>query len=95
MEMNKTGQNREKKADHQIIKKDEQRCVDDSNCCRRYHHVPQKASTCSRLTPRGIGHLPAGSSHHRGGVTICDTGNFFHSPQHSREVLFIMVCQLL
>ena len=43
-------------------------------------------------TPCGIGVLPSGSTSHRGGVNICDIGNFFHSPQGSGEVVFIVVC---
>jgi hypothetical protein len=61
MEMNKTGQNCEEKADHQVIEKNEQRRVNDSNCCRRCNHVPQKAFTHSlpdlswhRLWPRSF-----------------------------------------
>jgi hypothetical protein len=97
MEMNKTGQNCEEKADHQVIEKNEQRRVNDSNCCRRcnlvasesLHPFSPRPLVASALALRVIS-----SSHHRGGVTICDTGNFFHSPQYSREVFLIMVCQL-
>jgi hypothetical protein len=35
------------------------------------------------------------STRHRGGVNICVSGNFFHSPQDSGEVVFIVVRQLL
>jgi hypothetical protein len=31
----------------------------------------------------------------RGGVKICDAGNFFHSPQNSGEVVSVVVCQFL
>ena len=43
MKMNETGQNCEKKADRQIIEEYEQRCVNDSNCCRRWDQVSQKS----------------------------------------------------
>jgi hypothetical protein len=43
MKMNETGQNCEKKADRQIIEEYEQRCVNDSNCCRRWNQVSQKS----------------------------------------------------
>ena len=43
MKMNETGQNCEKKADRQIIEEHEQRCVNDSNCCRRCDQVSQKS----------------------------------------------------
>jgi hypothetical protein len=95
MEMNETRQNCEEKPDRQIIRKNEQRCVNDSDCCRRCDQVSQKASSHFLPTPGDIGILPSGSIRHRGGVNICDTGNFFHSPQDSGEVVSIVVCQLL
>src|SRR5450755_2419230 len=45
MEMNEAGQNCEEESDGQIIEKTEQRCVNDSHCCRRCGQVSQKASS--------------------------------------------------
>src|SRR3954467_12451336 len=50
MDVNKAGQNREEKANRQIIEKDEQRCVDDSGCCRGLDQVSQRASAISSAT---------------------------------------------
>ena len=96
MEVNKTGQNCEEKADRQIIEKNEQRSVNDSNCWSTLRSgFLRKASSHFLPDPLWRRHLPSGSTRHRGGVNICDTGNFFHLPQDSREVVFIMVCQLI
>jgi hypothetical protein len=60
MEMNETGQNCEEKADRQIIEKDEQGYVNDSNCCRRCDQVSQKASSHFLPDPLWQRHLPPG-----------------------------------
>ena len=51
MEMNEAGQNCEEKADRQVIKKAEQRCVNDSDRRRRCDRVLQKASSHSLIDP--------------------------------------------
>ena len=93
MEMNEAGQNCEEKADRQVIKKAEQRCVNDSDRRRHCDRVLQKASSHSLIDPVGIGILPAESTRHRGALNICDAGKFFHPAQDSREVVFIVVRQ--
>ena len=45
MEMNEARQNCQEETDGQIIEKTEQRCVNDSDCCRRCGRVSQKASS--------------------------------------------------
>jgi len=58
MEMNEAGQDCEEKADRQVIKKAEQRCVNDSDCRRRCDRVFQKASSRPLADPVGIGICP-------------------------------------
>src|ERR1700690_263757 len=55
MEMNKAGQNCQEEPDGQIIEKTEQRCVNDSDCCRRCGQVSQEAPS----------HFPADPLWHR------------------------------
>jgi hypothetical protein len=91
MEMNKAGQNCEEESDGQIIEKTEQRCVNDSDCCRRCDQVSQKASSHFSADYLWNRRLALQSTRNRGGVKICDAGNFFHSAQNSGEVVCVVV----
>ncbi len=61
MEMNETGQNCEEKADRQIIEKNEQISVNDSNCWSRLRSgFLRKPPAIFCPTPCGVGICPPG-----------------------------------
>ena len=95
MEMNEAGQNCQEEPDGQIIEKTEQRCVNDSDCCRRCGQVSQKASSHFPADPLWHRLLAPRSTRQRGGVDICDTGNILHSPQDGGEVVFFVLREFL